>query len=188
MIIDEAHYLKNSKAQRTRAVYGDKIDLEGSPLKHAHHVWLLTGTPLLNHPAEFWTHLHALAPDTIILQGFGVMIESVFTDRFCVTQATPYGVRIRGARNTHELAARIKPFTDRKRLKDVILDMPELRIVEHSCCTKRDTRVDPDLAKRQLLRGDGRMRDPGNLDLVDDDRSCWRRFRQGASASQPCAA
>ena len=107
VIIDEAHYLKNSSAQRTRAVYGDKIDLEGSPLKHAHHVWLLTGTPLLNHPAEFWTHLRALAPDTIILPGFGVMTESVFTDRFCVTRQTPYGVRIMGGRNTHELAERL---------------------------------------------------------------------------------
>ena len=132
VIIDEAHYCKNSGAQRTQAVYGDKIDLKGSPLDHAHHIWCLTGTPLLNHPAEFWTHLHALAPDMIMLQGFGVMTESVFIDRFCVTQQTPYGVRIRGGRNTHELAQRIKPFVDRKRLKDVILDMPELRIVEHS--------------------------------------------------------
>jgi superfamily II DNA or RNA helicase len=106
-IIDEAHYCKNSGAQRTQAVYGGKIDLKGSPLEHAHHIWCLTGTPLLNHPAEFWTHLHALAPDMIMLQGFGVMTESMFTDRFCVTQATPYGVRIRGARNTHELARRI---------------------------------------------------------------------------------
>ena len=108
VIIDEAHYLKNSGAQRTRTVYGDKIDLKGSPLEHAEHIWCLTGTPLLNHPAEFWTHLHALGPEMIMLQGFGVMTESVFTDRFCVTQQTPYGVRIRGGRNTHELSERIR--------------------------------------------------------------------------------
>jgi SWI/SNF-related matrix-associated actin-dependent regulator of chromatin subfamily A-like protein 1 len=131
VILDEAHYLKNSSAQRTRAVYSDNIDLKGSLLEGAKHIWCLTGTPLLNHPAEFWTHLHALAPDTIILPQLGVMTENVFTDRFCVTQQTPYGVHIRGGRNTHELAGRIKPFTNRKRLKDVILDMPELRIVEH---------------------------------------------------------
>jgi SWI/SNF-related matrix-associated actin-dependent regulator 1 of chromatin subfamily A len=107
VIIDEAHYLKNSSAQRTKAIYGPKIDLKGSPLENAKHIWCLTGTPLLNHPAEFWTHLHALAPDMIILQGFGVMTESVFTDRFCVTQQTPHGVRIMGGRNTHELAGRI---------------------------------------------------------------------------------
>lgn len=132
VIIDEAHYLKNSGAQRTQAVYGERVDLKGSPLEHAKHIWCLTGTPLLNHPAEFWTHLHALAPDTIILPGFGLMTEEVFTDRFCVTQATPHGVHIRGGRNTYELSQRIKPFVNRKRLKDVIADMPELRIVEHS--------------------------------------------------------
>jgi SWI/SNF-related matrix-associated actin-dependent regulator 1 of chromatin subfamily A len=143
VIIDEAHYLKNSSAQRTKAIYGPKIDLTGSPLENAKHIWCLTGTPLLNHPAEFWTHLHALAPDTIILPQFGVMTESVFTDRFCVAQQTPYGVRICGGRNTHELSERIKPFANRKRLKDVILDMPELRIVDHPL--PADTPISPAL-------------------------------------------
>ena len=72
MIIDEAHYLKNSSAQRTRAIYGPKIDLKGSPLEFVDHIWCLTGTPLLNHPAEFWTHLHALAPQTIVLSQLGL--------------------------------------------------------------------------------------------------------------------
>jgi SWI/SNF-related matrix-associated actin-dependent regulator 1 of chromatin subfamily A len=143
VVIDEAHYLKSPGAQRTRAVYGERIDLKGSPLERARHVWCLTGTPLLNHPAEFWTHLRALAPDTIILPGFGVMTESVFTDRFCVVQQTPFGVRIRGGRNTFELGQRVGSFVDRKRLKDVILDMPDLRIVEHAL--PADTPIAPSL-------------------------------------------
>jgi SWI/SNF-related matrix-associated actin-dependent regulator 1 of chromatin subfamily A len=144
VIIDEAHYLKSSGAQRTRAVYGDNIDLVGSPLRDVRHIWCLTGTPILNHPAEFWTHLHALAPETIILPQLGVMDETVFVDRFCVTQATPVGVRIVGARNnTMELAARIRPFAHRKRMGDVLKDMPPLRIVEHSL--PADTNIDPTL-------------------------------------------
>ena len=143
VIIDEAHALKTPSAQRTRAVYGAKIDLAGSPLEQAKHVWCLTGTPILNHPAEFWTHLNALAPDTIIAPqlGNGPMPEGVFTNRFCVTQDTPYGVRILGGRNTSELAQRIRPFAHRKRMDEVLLDMPALRIVEHPL--PADTAVDP---------------------------------------------
>jgi SWI/SNF-related matrix-associated actin-dependent regulator of chromatin subfamily A-like protein 1 len=131
VILDEGHYLKTSGAQRTRAIYGTETDLKGTPLERAGHVWVLTGTPILNHPAEFWSHLHALAPDTIILPQLGVLSEGAFTDRFCVTQATPYGVRVMGGRNSSELAQRIKPVIDRKRMKDVLQDLPELRIVEH---------------------------------------------------------
>ena len=166
VIIDEAHYLKNSGAQRTQAVYGDRIDLKGSPLEDAAHVWCLTGTPLLNHPAEFWTHLHALAPDTIILPQLGVMSETVFTDRFCVTQQTPYGVRIRGGRNTHELGSRIKPLVDRKRLKDVLLDMPELRIVDY--LLPADTPIEQSL-RAELANAMSDLREQGFEDTLDDD-------------------
>lgn len=143
VIIDEAHYLKTPIAQRTRAIYGIETDLAGTPLERAKHVWCLTGTPVLNHPAEFWTHLHALRPDLIVLPQLGVMQHPTFVDRFCVTRTTPYGVHIMGGKNTSELAQRIKPFIDRKRMKDVLLDMPELRIVEHPL--PADTKVDPAL-------------------------------------------
>jgi SWI/SNF-related matrix-associated actin-dependent regulator 1 of chromatin subfamily A len=167
VIIDEAHYLKSSSAQRTRAVYGDRIDLKGSPLKNAEHIWCLTGTPLLNHPAEFWTHLHALSPSTIRPLFTGVsldaMTEDQFLQRFCLTQQTPYGVRIIGGRNTHELAQRIKPFIDRKRLKDVILDMPELRIVNHPL--PADMKIEKSL-RVELANA---IDDFGDADTVDDD-------------------
>ena len=143
IIIDETHYLKNPDAQRTRAIYGPKIDLAGTPCEHATRVWCLTGTPLLNHPAEFWTHLHALKPDLIILPQFGVMTYDVFVARFCVTQTTPQGARILGGKNAHELALRIAPFIDRKRIRDVLTDLPDLRIVEHAL--PADTKIDPTL-------------------------------------------
>jgi SWI/SNF-related matrix-associated actin-dependent regulator of chromatin subfamily A-like protein 1 len=132
VILDECHYLKNPNAARTKHVYGDKIDLKGTPLASARHVWALSGTPVLNHAQEFWTHLHALRPDLIILPQLGVMDVDTFTERFCVTRTTNYGEpKIVGSKNTHELAERIKPFADRKRMRDVLKDMPPLRIVEH---------------------------------------------------------
>ena len=135
VILDEIHYCKNPEAARTMAVYGKRIDLKGTPLARAKHIWCLTGTPLLNHAAEFWTHLHALRPDLIILPqlGPGPMDYDLFVDRFCVTRQMSYGqVKIVGSKNTHELSERVRPFVDRKRIRDVLLDLPELRIVEHA--------------------------------------------------------
>ena len=119
----------------------------------------------MNHPAEFWTHLHALAPDTIIAPQLGLMTEDVFTDRFCVTQQTPLGVRIRGGRNTFELSQRIKPFANRKRLKDVLVDMPELRIVDY--LLPADTPIDRSL-RAELAQA---MTELGleDIDQLDDD-------------------
>jgi SWI/SNF-related matrix-associated actin-dependent regulator 1 of chromatin subfamily A len=169
VIIDEGHYLKTASAQRTRAVYGPKIDLAGSPLRDAKHIWVLTGTPILNHPAEFWTHLHALAPEVLIFAPpVGVMNEDFFIRQYCVTANTPYGVRILGGRNTSDLAQRIKPVIDRKRIKDVILDLPDLRIVEHPL--PADTSIESTL-RDALNDAMGEFGfDKAELEQIDDDQ------------------
>ena len=143
-IIDEAHYLKNPDAQRTRAVYGLQHDLLDTPCAESERVWCLTGTPLLNHPAEFWTHLRALKPDTIMI-GPRTFTYDQFVDRFCVTKKTPYGFRILGGKNSSELAQRVRPFIDRKKINDVLADMPALRIVDH--VLPADTKIDSTLRK-----------------------------------------
>jgi SWI/SNF-related matrix-associated actin-dependent regulator 1 of chromatin subfamily A len=130
-VLDELHYLKNARAKRTQGTYGPRIDLIDSMLTGCPRIWGLSGTPVLNNAAELWTHLHALRPDLIRLPGIGIANEARFVDRFCVTRDTPYGTMVIGSRNTQELATRIKPLVDRLRLKDAILDMPELRIVDH---------------------------------------------------------
>ncbi len=176
VIIDEGHYLKNSQALRTKAVYGKKIDLKGTPLADAERVWVLTGTPLLNHAAEFWTHLHALRPDLIVLPQIGVMDEDAFTSRFCIVRQMPYGsVKIIGSRNTHELAERVRPFIDRKRIQDVLKDLPELRIVEHplpaDTFIARSLRQELDEAMRLAIDEAGF--DPDQL----DDEALLRAFQ-----------
>jgi SWI/SNF-related matrix-associated actin-dependent regulator of chromatin subfamily A-like protein 1 len=131
VVLDEIHNLKNPRARRTVGVYGENTDLQCSPIAGASFIWGLSGTPLLNHAGEYWTHLHALAPETLKFHA-GTMSEDQFVERYCVTQNTPNGVRILGSRNTFELAQRVKPIVDRKRFKDVALGMPSLRITEHA--------------------------------------------------------
>jgi len=128
VILDEAHYLKNPDAKRTRNIYGPKLDLKGSPLEDAKRIWCLTGTPLLNGPHEQWTHLHALKPELIKFPGLGMMGYQSFVNRYCHVRHTSYGMHVVGAKNTTELAHKIKGFTDRKRAQDVLLDLPPLRI------------------------------------------------------------
>lgn len=82
MIADEAHYLKNHKAARTRAWRA----LSRGAFHHSEgRIWLLTGTPLENEPFELWSVLQA-----------GILAEEAFGDRksfeqMFKIQKTPFG-------------------------------------------------------------------------------------------------
>jgi len=55
LVVDEAHYCKSAKAQRTQALRATA----GAILKADGRAWLLTGTPLTNRPPELWAVLQA---------------------------------------------------------------------------------------------------------------------------------
>jgi len=117
LILDESHALKTAGSIRTLEVLGVRCDLWESIAAQAKRVWCLSGTPILNHAAEFWPVLHALAPKTIAFQGKPLTYDQ-FVTRYCVTKPTLYGQRIVGSKNMDELAQRIKPFVSRKRKRD----------------------------------------------------------------------
>lgn len=54
---DEAHYLKNIKANRTKALLGDEASGENSLTQWAEHAWHITGTPMANDPLDIYTFL-----------------------------------------------------------------------------------------------------------------------------------
>jgi SWI/SNF-related matrix-associated actin-dependent regulator 1 of chromatin subfamily A len=62
LVADEAHYVKNADARRTRALFGTRF--EPGILKQARRILFLTGTPILNHPSELLTLVRALDPVT----------------------------------------------------------------------------------------------------------------------------
>ena len=131
LILDEAHALKSVEAKRTRYVYGKKLDGEGGLVSRCRHVFLLTGTPMPNHSAELWPHLRALAPETIpdpTRQGQPLSYLH-FVDRYAVTRDTPWGQKITGSKNLHDLKAKIQPFMLRRRKVDVLKDLPPLDFV-----------------------------------------------------------
>ena len=124
VIIDEAHYLKNPKAQRTKEIFGKKGkgkkkgEYEVAPLKTNKFI-ALTGTPILNRPVELWPMLSAFDPDDLGKNWFS------FTKRFCNAHRNRFGFDVSGASNLEELQLRLRENVLIRRLKkDVLKDLP----------------------------------------------------------------
>lgn len=121
LILDEAHSLKNPQAVRSRAVYGHRYDRKVGLASTAARVWLLSGTIMPNNPSELWTHLHALFGET--------RRYSEFIRDFCILHNDGFSEKIVGGKNSAELAALLRPHLLRRRVADVLVDLPPLRWV-----------------------------------------------------------
>lgn len=142
VIIDEAHYLKNPKAARTKALLGDYKEKSeavakekaaaaaekravlpvkvGDPIRARKKV-VLTGTPILNRTIEAQPILGFIAP-----QEFGNFFK--FGLRYSGGQKGPHGWDFSGATNLDELQRRLRSTIMIRRLKaDVLTDLPAKR-------------------------------------------------------------
>jgi SWI/SNF-related matrix-associated actin-dependent regulator of chromatin subfamily A-like protein 1 len=119
-ILDEAHFLKNPTANRTKAVYGAKTNNRGV-VGHIPHVMRLSGTFAPNHYGELWTHLHAsgMVNDTY----------QQFIDDYCQQVDTGFGPKIVGSKNADRLRAILDGVYLGRRKVDVMADMPPLSFV-----------------------------------------------------------
>lgn len=126
LILDEAHALKTPGAKRTQLVYGGGHHKQTPLIDFSERVWPLTGTPMLNHPGELWTHAYHLWPETIVYREGRPMEQWEFELGFCEIRHTDYGPKICGGKNLAELKARLDPKINRLKLNEVI-DMPPVR-------------------------------------------------------------
>lgn len=126
LILDEAHYLKNFKAARTKMVFGKKCK-SGGLVSCAKRVYLLTGTPMPKDPSELWPALRALYPEAITS---GRTLKPYdfhqFVTKYCKTINNGFGLKIVGAKNHSDLADKLKPFMLRRTLEQVAPSMPKL--------------------------------------------------------------
>lgn len=112
IILDESHYVKNSKAQRT------KLATEIS--RKIPNRILLTGTPVLNRPVELWQQLNILDPNTWNnFFSYGV--------RYCNGQRTMWGWDFSGASNIEELNEKLKTIMVRRTKAQVLKELPDKR-------------------------------------------------------------
>ena len=121
VVLDEAHYAKSSGAKRTKAA----LLLAG----RASRVWLLSGTPMPNNPSELFTIFKALWPERI-----PEVIETAaqWMDYFCQWYMADYGhgraPKVTGSKNSDTLVWMLQPIMLRRRVKDVGLQLPPLRL------------------------------------------------------------
>ena len=113
IILDEAHYVSNGQAARTKLV--------NSFSKSCERVWLLTGTPMTNRPMNYF-NLLALIESPVAQNWMAYAI------RYCQGYQFTAGTRkiwnVTGASNLEELRDRTSRQVLR-RLKTEVLDLPE---------------------------------------------------------------
>jgi SNF2 family DNA or RNA helicase len=109
IIMDEAHYIKNNSADRTKMV--KKV------FKEIPEKLLLTGTAIKSRPYEFFSLLNFLYPEEFSnAHYFGV--------KYCAGEKNNFGWNYDGASNLDELFEKISPFFLRRLKKDVLKFLP----------------------------------------------------------------
>jgi len=121
LVLDEAHYLKERTAKRTKACYGGNSRQPG--LVHvSKQVWRLTGTPAPNNASELHTHLKSM--------GLTDLPYWDFVFRYCAGFESDYGYKITGHKNVEELRAMMAPKMLRRRKEQVLSDLPPITVGE----------------------------------------------------------
>ena len=113
IVIDEAHYIQNGQAQRTKLV--------NSFVKSVDKLWLLTGTPMTSRPMNYYNLLYLI--ESPVAQNW-----MAYAIRYCQGYQFKAGNRkiwnVSGASNLEELRDRTSRQVLR-RLKTEVLDLPD---------------------------------------------------------------
>ncbi len=113
VVIDEAHYIQNGQAQRTKLV--------NSFVKNVKRLWLLTGTPMTSRPMNYFNLLQLI--ESPVAQNW-----MAYAIRYCQGYQFNAGKRkvwnVTGASNLEELRDRTSRQVLR-RLKTEVLDLPD---------------------------------------------------------------
>lgn len=111
LICDEAHYMKNPKAQRTVAIVGKGKKEVGI---RADKKIFLTGTPITNRPVEIWPLVNYLFPAQF--PDFWP-----FAKRYCDAYQNGYGWDFSGASDLEHLQQSLRSAGMLRRLKSQVL-------------------------------------------------------------------
>ena len=115
-IYDEAHYLKNQKAKRTKFTIG-----RYGIVHECTYNWFLTGTPMPNRPIDLYPLLKVGADKLIHpYNDFWT-----FSRRFCAGWQAPWGFDSSGASNLEDLHRRIAPIYLRREKREVLDQLPD---------------------------------------------------------------
>jgi SNF2 family DNA or RNA helicase len=116
LIVDEAHFVKNRKAQRSAAIkrLARRVEV----------VWLLTGTPPLHLPHEMWHLLHIIAPRRFS------SYWRFFDQHVTYWRPRPQVKAPTGVRDLDGYLATFSNLVLRRTKDEVLPDLPELRYID----------------------------------------------------------
>lgn len=129
VILDEAHLLKDSGTKRYKAIL--------KAIGHIPNRWLLTGTPVVNYPADLLAQLNVL---NVTDHLFGPSGAAHFKFRYCFDKWTG---TYRGANNLPELAEKLAPVMLRRSKFAVLDQLPPIQYIS----IPLDGGIDPEYIK-----------------------------------------
>lgn len=119
VIVDESHYLRRCDAGRTKMILGK----EGL-IHRAGRMWFLSGTPAVNNYSELWQILHVCGR---YAGGY-----DQFVREFCHTSWGPYGLQIRGSKNSDGLRELMGTFISRRKFAEIAPHLPAIELSEYT--------------------------------------------------------
>ena len=140
IICDEAHYLKSSKANRTKHV--KKI------AKTIKKRWMLTGTPITNKPVDLFSLLELV--EHPLSKNYNGFLYGYCNAKSMMIKGRRI-IKADGASNLDELNRRIKTVSIRRRKEDV-LDLPDKIISPIYIELDDDDRVDYDSSVERYIQ------------------------------------
>ncbi|GAA54929.1 SWI/SNF-related matrix-associated actin-dependent regulator of chromatin subfamily A-like protein 1 [Clonorchis sinensis] len=164
IIMDESHFLKNSKASRTKAA----IPL----LKATKRVLLLSGTPAVSRPAELYSQISGVAPN-LFRGGF-----HEFGLRYCAAKECPWGWDYTGCSHMTELQLILEESIMIRRLKsDVLSQLPPKR--------RELVVLDPNVIKAGRLKFHAKRMVTSSLPSDERRAAMLQYFHETASVKVP---
>lgn len=140
LIADEAHNCKNQKSARSKAAKELAAEVP--------HKILLTGTPVLNRPAELWNQLQIIDPLTYSNRRF-----FAWHKRYTDAKQLHFGQRavwdFSGASNLEDLAESLKTIMIRRTKDEVLQELPAKR--RSTVLVPIDNRKEYDKADKAFL-------------------------------------
>lgn len=167
--LDEAHRVKEPKAQQTRAIWyvGHQPGVKTR--------WAMTGTPVANHPGDLWSIMHFTNPDEFPTRG-------KFLDRYCLSAWNAQGTMdIVGIQpDRREEFFRLLDPRFRRTLKATVLPQlpPKVRHVRYAPMSPTQRRMYNELSASLVTRTPD-----GQLLLALGQLAATTRLMQLASSS-----
>lgn len=118
LVLDESHFIKSRKAQRTALICGGKLNGKILASLKTKRKILLTGTPIENRPSELYSQIHFLDP-----RMWRSFVQ--YGQRYCAGYYNGFGWDYSGASNLEELGVKLRSTLMVRRLKrDVLKELP----------------------------------------------------------------